>query len=106
MIVDFTVNLNDYIEKLLNNYLFFDYIFPKCGAKHSFSRHGSYERNTCFMDKDNKIESRKKFTIATLIGHAIIPSHTKNQYSIRESGSLTLLTEDVQFLTTIWLMLI
>ncbi|MCB2313252.1 XRE family transcriptional regulator [Clostridium tagluense] len=40
-------------------------------------------------------EQRKKFTIATLIGHAIIPWHTKSQYSIRKSGSSTLHTEDV-----------
>ncbi len=42
-----------------------------------------------------KLESRKKFTIATLIGHAIIPWHTQSQYSIRKSGTSTLLTEDV-----------
>jgi hypothetical protein len=56
MIIDFTVNINNYIEKILNNYLFFDYICPKCGAKHSFTRHASYKRNICFMKNNNICE--------------------------------------------------
>lgn len=47
------------------------------------------------INESIKLESRKKFTIATLIGHAIIPWHTNSQYSIRKSGTSTLLTENI-----------
>ncbi|MBU3157730.1 XRE family transcriptional regulator (plasmid) [Clostridium estertheticum] len=53
------------------------------------------KENIIIINDGIKLESRRKFTIAILIGHAIIPWHTKNQYSIRKSGSSTLLTEDV-----------
>ena len=53
------------------------------------------KENIIIIDESIKLESRKKFTIATLIGHVIIPWHTKNQYNIRKPGTSTLLTEDV-----------
>lgn len=53
------------------------------------------KENIIIINESIMFEQRKKFTIATLIGHAIIPWHTKSQYSIRKSGSSTLLTEDV-----------
>jgi hypothetical protein len=59
MIIDFTVNFNNYREKILNNYSVFYYICPKCGAKHSFTRHGSYERNISFIDKNHNICEEK-----------------------------------------------
>ena len=55
MIIDFTVNFNNYKQEILDNYSFFYYTCPKCGAKHSFTRHGSYERNVCFVDNHNNI---------------------------------------------------
>jgi transcriptional regulator with XRE-family HTH domain len=47
------------------------------------------------LDSEVKNEARKKFTLATLIGHAVIPWHVKNNYTIRKKGSSTLLTEDI-----------
>lgn len=41
-------------------------------------------------------EQRKKFTVAILIGHVIIPWHIKTQYNIRKPGTSTLLVEDIQ----------
>lgn len=51
-----------------------------------------------FILLDQKItnKQRKKFTISTLLGHAIIPWHTKNNYAIRKHGTSTLLTDKVQ----------
>lgn len=79
MIIDFTANFNNYIEKILNNHLFFDYICPKCGAKHSFTRHGSYERNVCFMDKHNNIYEERMCILRLKCRscnstHAILPN--------------------------------
>jgi len=42
-----------------------------------------------------KNSQRKKFTIALLIGHAVIPWHLKQTY-VRKGSSSTLLTEDIQ----------
>ena len=53
------------------------------------------KENIIIINERIKPETRKKFTIATLIGHAIIPWHTKNQYNIRKPDTSTLLTEDV-----------
>ena len=58
MIIDFTVDFSNYKNKILNNYSFFDYVCPKCGAKHSLTRHGSYERNICFIDNHNICEEK------------------------------------------------
>lgn len=41
-------------------------------------------------------EQRKRFTVAILIGHVIIPWHIRTQYNIRKSGTSTLLVEDIQ----------
>lgn len=59
MIIDFTANFNNYKNKVLNNYSIFEYICPKCGAKHSFTRHGSYERNVCFVDDYNNVKDER-----------------------------------------------
>jgi len=79
MIIDFTVNFNNYKEKILNNYDFFYYTCPKCGAKHLFTRHGSYERNICFMDNHNNICEEKicilRLKCTSCDGtHAVLPN--------------------------------
>ena len=55
MIIDFDINYNNYTEKILNNYSIYTYTCPKCGAKHSFTRHASYERNICCFDANFEI---------------------------------------------------
>lgn len=79
MIIDFNVNYNCYEEKILKSYTIFDYICPKCGARHSLIRHGCYERNVCFINScKNVIE--EKITILRLkcnscnSTHAILPN--------------------------------
>lgn len=39
---------------------------------------------------------RKKFTLAVLLGHAVIPWHVKSTYEIRKKGTSTILTEDIE----------
>lgn len=51
---------------------------------------------TIIIDKSIKDERRKKFTIAMLIGHAIIPWHTNYKYKARKNGKSTLHTEEAQ----------
>lgn len=43
-----------------------------------------------------KNKQRKKFTIAVLLGHAIIPWHIKSTYEIRKKGTSTMLVEDIE----------
>lgn len=50
--------------------------------------------NVIFLDK-TKLPSRIRFTLATLIGHSILPWHIKSSYYVRKRGSSTLLTEDL-----------
>lgn len=47
---------------------------------------------------DNRItnKQRRKFTIAILIGHALIPWHVQPTYTVRKAGTSTLLTDDIQ----------
>lgn len=77
MIIDFNVNFNTYEEKILNNYGFFSYLCPKCGANHSFSRHGTYERNISFFSRDNicndKIKILRLKCASCESTHAILP---------------------------------
>lgn len=79
MVIDFKVNFNNYEEKILKNYSFFDYPCPKCGAKHSLTRHGSYDRNVCFIDAAQNIVEQK-FTLLRVkcsscnSTHAILPN--------------------------------
>lgn len=79
MIIDFSVNFNNYREKILNNYSFFDYTCPKCGAKHSLTRHGSYERNICFMKDLHNIDEEKMSVLRLKCSscrstHAVLPN--------------------------------
>lgn len=48
------------------------------------------------LDKKITNRQRKKFTISTLLGHLLIPWHTKSNYSIRKHGTSTLLTDKTQ----------
>ncbi len=50
----------------------------------------------CFVVLDESIdyERRIKFTIATLIGHAVMPWHLKSNYYIRKKGTSMLHTSD------------
>jgi transcriptional regulator with XRE-family HTH domain len=52
--------------------------------------------NTIILDKELQHEARVKFAIATLIGHLIIPWHTKEIYYYRKFGKSTLLTENTE----------
>jgi hypothetical protein len=79
MIIDFKRNYNTYSEEILNNYDVFEYICPSCGAKHSFIRHATYERNVSFIDKDNSVKETR-ITVLRLLcksckrTHAILPN--------------------------------
>lgn len=48
------------------------------------------------INSEIKYEPRKKFTLAVLLGHAIIPWHVKSTYEIRKKGTSTILTEDIE----------
>jgi Zn-dependent peptidase ImmA (M78 family) len=48
------------------------------------------------LDSGVANKQRKKFTVAMLLGHAVIPWHIKSHYSIRKKDSSTLLTDDIQ----------
>lgn len=79
MVIDFNVDCNCYNKKILENYSVFDYICPKCGAKHSFIRHGTYERNVFFVDSSKNL-TEEKIDILRLkctscnSTHAILPN--------------------------------
>lgn len=79
IIVDFTVNFNNYDDKILKEYSIITYTCPKCGAKHSLTRHGCYERNILFIDELGNVQDRG---MVVLMGkcslckttHAILPN--------------------------------
>jgi transcriptional regulator with XRE-family HTH domain len=48
------------------------------------------------LDSGVQNKQRKKFTVAMLLGHAVIPWHIKSHYRVRKKDSSTLLTEDMQ----------
>lgn len=54
------------------------------------------ERKFIILNDKIDNEYRKKFTIATLIGHSLIPWHLKFQYRVRKSGTSTLQTCDIE----------
>jgi hypothetical protein len=78
MILNFSVNFNNYKEKILDFYGTWDFKCPCCNAFRSFSRHAVYTRNLCFL-ADSKIIERK-FNILRLIcnscrtTHAVLPA--------------------------------
>jgi len=78
MLVDFTVDCNEYFEKILNNYSIFPYRCPKCGAKHAFTRHGVYDRNICRLNNnfqiiENKMAILRLYCTSCESTHAILP---------------------------------
>lgn len=78
MILDFTVNFNDYDEKILKFYGIWDFNCPCCNAFRSFSRHAIYSRNICILNDTNIIE--KKLNVLRLkckscnTTHAVLPA--------------------------------
>ncbi len=79
MIIDFTVNFNDYNDKILKNYNIINYTCPKCGAKHSLTRHGCYERNVLLIDELGNIEDKRMVVLRVKCSsckttHAILPN--------------------------------
>lgn len=78
MILNFSVNFNDYEKKILNFYGIWDFICPCCNAFHSFSRHAVYSRNLCvFLDNsivEKKLEILRLKCNSCKTTHAILPS--------------------------------
>ncbi|WP_081963030.1 XRE family transcriptional regulator [Desulfosporosinus sp. HMP52] len=55
------------------------------------------ERNLILLNRLFKSShQRKKFTIAMLLGHIVLPWHVKTQYGVRKSNSSTLRTNDIE----------
>ncbi|MFS1519704.1 helix-turn-helix domain-containing protein [Bacillus sp. SCS-151] len=48
------------------------------------------------IDKKVTLETRRKFIVATLIGHYVLPWHTEPHYYIRKGNKSTLETEDTE----------
>ena len=92
MINDLYINCNTYDKKVIKNNLIFTYICPKCGAKHSFIRHGYYQRNSCFFNNNFEI-CEKKLTILRLLckgclsTHAVLPGNVI-PYGIYDNSSI------------------
>lgn len=80
MIIDFNVNYNNYEEKILNFYGFWEYKCPCCGARHSLTRHASYTRNICFLIaigiEEHKIKILRLVCSSCNTTHAILPADT------------------------------
>lgn len=80
MIIDNSVNYNNYEELIFKFYGFFKYICPSCSAKNCFIRHATYPRNICLLVSDEFVY--EKTTILRLLckscnaTHAILPAGT------------------------------
>lgn len=78
MIIDYIVNFNNYNEKVLNYYGFWDYRCPFCNAFHSFTRHATYSRNICFLNfgriEEQKIKILRLACSSCDRTHAILPA--------------------------------
>ena len=79
MLIDYRVNCNNYNEKILNNYSILPYSCPKCSGKHSFTRHGSYERNVSLIDESKNIVDKRMTILRVKCSscnstHAILPN--------------------------------
>lgn len=78
MIIDFNVDFKTYEEKILDNYGFFSYECPKCSAKHSLIRHGTYERNISFFSEGSICNEKMKILRLKCTScestHAILPN--------------------------------
>jgi hypothetical protein len=80
MIIDFNVDYNNYEDKILNNYGFWNYNCPYCNCNSALIRHGNYQRNICIFINTEIIPQR--ITILRLLcnacnhTHAILPANT------------------------------
>ena len=54
------------------------------------------EKCVAILNKNINFEPRVKFTLSMLLGHVVIPWHSKSNYYVRKSGTSTLLTEEPQ----------
>lgn len=59
MIIDFQHSFKDY-DEILNFYGIWNYSCPKCGARHSLVRHGTYERSIILWEKGCLSETKGK----------------------------------------------
>ncbi|WP_157950970.1 ImmA/IrrE family metallo-endopeptidase [Peribacillus acanthi] len=50
--------------------------------------------NTIILNENITHTARVKFTVAFLIGHLVLPWHTKDSYFYRKAGKSTILTDD------------
>lgn len=97
MIIDFNINCNNYIEKVLSKYSFFDYICPNCGAHHSLSRHAKYKRYilTVILGEtySKKIEILRLKCSSCNTTHAVLPADTIPYCIYAYSHMLTAVSE-------------
>ncbi|WP_432702544.1 helix-turn-helix domain-containing protein [Lysinibacillus sphaericus] len=54
------------------------------------------QNNTIILDSNVKHEARIKRTVATMIGHYLIPWHTQSIYYYRKQGKSTLTTDNIE----------
>ena len=78
MIKDFNLNYNNYEENILNYFGIWGYRCPCCNAVHSFTRHGTYIRNICYLNFDTieelKITILRLYCNSCETTHAILPA--------------------------------
>ncbi len=108
MIIDFEIDCNMYKESILNFYGFWKYLCPCCGAKNSFTRHATYERNICTLESDTffdqKLSILRLYCKSCDTTHAILPAGTipyqyfsflcvltgLSEYFVREKSTLNI----------------
>jgi len=74
MIIDFTVNFNNYTEKILNSYRIWKYSCPSCLSKNRFTRHATYERFVNHSFEEEKITILRLKCDSCGATHAILPA--------------------------------
>ena len=98
MIIHFQTNLKDYVENISNRYKDFDYICPKCGAKHTWRRHGFYERHILYLEDhylhDHSLKVLRLQCTSCNSTHAILPNNTI-PYSIYCLSAFLQITSEV-----------
>ena len=77
MIINFYINYKTYYEKILNNYEILNYECPKCGSKHAWVRHATYERNVVLIENEELVDVKMKILRIKCTScnstHAILP---------------------------------
>ena len=98
MILHFQIDLKGYMENISNNYIDFDYICPKCGAKHTWRRHGFYERHILYLEDhylhDHSLKVLRLQCTSCNSTHAILPNNTI-PYSIYCLSAFLQITSEV-----------